>query len=279
MFNINDDSIIDGIGYCIQDQEVEYLLDLNSGKCVMAEDCVADDADYVSLPTWSSARGFRIMSSFADLCRDRDLACRLRETLYQGKGVFRRFRGILESSPDTLEEFYNFRDASIRSYIRSYLRENYIDKADIPNPLLSVYDIEYRMINQNAFPGPGTLDALQSRFCSCLDNPQAIIVKNHEGKDCGILAYGFIGDVPYVFHYYIEENYRRHGLFSFLVNLFMSKMTREGKKEAVIPVVESFSFVLNEFQSSHSAKKIQMCGIDIPAWNDVNVSVETCYVF
>ena len=93
------EQVLSEIIYGMENQDVDYVLDIRTGTLFNPQggDVVSTSADdLVSLPTWTSAEGYELMTAFTNACKDRKLQERLASELNsRQKGVFRRFRDVL----------------------------------------------------------------------------------------------------------------------------------------------------------------------------------------
>ena len=120
------DQILSEIIYGMENQDVDYMLDIRTGTLYNPENSEGfspSGDDLVSLPDWTSADGYEVMVAFTNACNDKKLQERLSAELNsRQKGVFRRFRDVLAEDKDNLNQWYDFKDRRMKSYIRSWYR-------------------------------------------------------------------------------------------------------------------------------------------------------------
>ena len=102
--------------------EVEYYLDLETGKILFVSECM-DDVEtvkmknqieevlgrYEPIPKMESFEGYRDMQAFIATIENEHLA-ELLEVAIIGKGAFRRFKDVLLNYPKERERWFEFKD-------------------------------------------------------------------------------------------------------------------------------------------------------------------------
>ena len=212
------DQILSEIIYGMENQDVDYMLDIRTGTLYNPESSEGSSPsgdDFVSLPDWTSSDGYEVMVAFTNACRDRKLQERLSAELNsRQKGVFRRFRDVLAEDKDNLNQWYDFKDRRMKSYIRSWYRNFFsrglegLEEGDdaAEGELLSDFEVCH-------------LEALDS-YCSsllssvCEGNPvkkkifegfcakEAFVVKKDDCP-CGAIIYETVGDQTCILHYQV----------------------------------------------------------------------------
>ncbi|MDA3851813.1 MAG: UPF0158 family protein, partial [Spirochaetaceae bacterium] len=105
-----------------------YVLDLQDGL-VFSEDfspeeiTKKDDEFLVSLPQWTSAQGFQLMEKFALCCRDSLLRQELKSILHSGRGVFRKFKDLINHRPHWQRRWLRFKSREMEQMILHWLQE------------------------------------------------------------------------------------------------------------------------------------------------------------
>jgi len=132
------EALIDDILFSMEDQEGEFLLDTVEGVVAggidgpeMSENRTDDSKSgpqYISLPEWDSANGFRLMERFAASLRNPLVRNELSSALGRGKGVFRAFKDTLSRYPEAEKRWFAYKETEMkREIIRWYngLREEW----------------------------------------------------------------------------------------------------------------------------------------------------------
>jgi GNAT superfamily N-acetyltransferase len=117
MFDLSD-TIREEIVFAMENQEIEYAIDVDSGEIVATElDYEADEPDskreLVDPPYWSSGDGFRLMDSFTRAVGDPEGRNALLAALGRGRGVFRAFKNSLAMYPEIERLWYAYKDAAM----------------------------------------------------------------------------------------------------------------------------------------------------------------------
>ena len=113
--------------------EVEYYLDLETGKILFVSECM-DDVEtvkmknqieeelgrYELIPKAESYEGYRDMQVFIATVEDDHLA-ELLEVAINGKGAFRRFKDVLLNYPEERERWFQFKDDRMKERALEWL--------------------------------------------------------------------------------------------------------------------------------------------------------------
>ena len=131
MFELQDE-VVRRIAFAMENQDSRYLVDMETGALVVAEDVAPGErhpshgpvdpaARYQALPEWRSTDGFQLMEHFLTGLHNPVVRTRLSEILHSGKGVFRRFKDCLREYPEVerryrVSKYRYMRDAIARWY-------------------------------------------------------------------------------------------------------------------------------------------------------------------
>ena len=130
-----DEMLIDDISFCMENQNGDFLLDTQEG-CVVDiynndydKDTDFEDEDrFIGLPEWSPSEGYRLMERFANNLKKPVLREELARALNRNRGVFRAFRDVLEQYPETLKQWFSFKDREMKNEVIAWynsLREEW----------------------------------------------------------------------------------------------------------------------------------------------------------
>ena len=78
------------------------------------------NAQFVPIPTWGPAEGFRLRERFVLKLRNPIFAEMLREALSSGQGVFRRFKEILRKNHEIERLWFSFKDKEMRQVVEQW---------------------------------------------------------------------------------------------------------------------------------------------------------------
>ena len=252
------EQVLSEIIYGMENQDTDYMLDIRTGTLFNphGSDVVSTSADdLVSLPTWTSAEGYELMTAFTNACKDKKLQERLASELNsRQKGVFRRFRDVLAEDKENLNQWYEFKERRMKSYIRSWYRDLFsrgidgLEEGDdaVEGELLSDFEVchletldDYcSSLLATAFEGNPVKKKIFDAFCS----KEAFVVKK-DGSPCGAIIYETVGDQVCILYYQVDVKFREMGLFSLMFDLFNREMNRKGIKKAVMPVSQQSGFI------------------------------------
>ena len=129
------DQILSEIIFGMENQDVEYMLDISTGTLYSPEFSDAEEPseeNLIDLPPWRSSDGYQIMVAFTNSCQDHELKKKLvNELNSKERGVFRRFRDVLATEPEVLKQWYDFKDHRMKSYIKGWYREHFSSDAAV----------------------------------------------------------------------------------------------------------------------------------------------------
>ena len=116
-------TVLERIIFAMEDQTRSMLIDLETGELVPRDSATvpADSERLVSPPEWTPADGFKLMESFCTKVRNIETKHALMRALSHGKGVFKAFRTVLAASPEDDLQFREFKNATLRRYIESWV--------------------------------------------------------------------------------------------------------------------------------------------------------------
>lgn len=286
------------IAYGMENQEFESVFCLDDGNVYPSEmlEEYFDDVEqhrFVRLPDWSSSDGYRLMCSFVQVCDDEDLRKELSEALNAGpRGVFRRFRSVLEHHGDAVTKWYEFKDRKMGAYILAWYR-GMVERRDIGpkeeggDDLLALdVMVDYDIVHEDSLDAGcvGMIervvtDPVARRVLDAFPSKEAFCVYKG-GMLCGQLAFEVVGDAACVLFYYIEEPSRGIGLFSVLFDMFNRELERRGVCRVVSPVpnaVFDFAAVL----ADHDVECRTYASVSeyrVADWNGAVESSEVAYI-
>ena len=114
--------VIDQIIFAMEDQSTHSFIGRRTGM-VMRDAAVTarrqggDEEEYLPLPRWQPADGFRLMEGFVAQVPNPVYQERLRAALAAGRGVFRSFKDALKQSGDLERSWYRFKEEQMRAVV------------------------------------------------------------------------------------------------------------------------------------------------------------------
>ncbi len=122
MFQL-DEELIGQLIYAMEDQRGQFVIHLDSGAIVPAQqaaDSGEEGVSYVPIPAWQPIDGFHLMERFLLTLRNPIHRERLRAALAAGRGVFRSFKNALKQSPELERLWFAFKEREMRKVIRGW---------------------------------------------------------------------------------------------------------------------------------------------------------------
>lgn len=132
------EEIVDQIIFGMENQEADYLFDLEKGELVQAdeipepEEASKGEGDtsrlgegepgerFVSLPQWSQVDGFHLMERFVANIKNPVYRQEMRDALNGGRGVFRRFKDVLKRYEALERQWFVFKEREMRQVVRNW---------------------------------------------------------------------------------------------------------------------------------------------------------------
>ena len=285
------DETISSIIFGMENQDVDYMLNLDDGTLYSPEMGEEVPENLVELPPWGSSDGYQLMVSFTNSCKDKELKDKLvKELNSKSHGVFRRFRDVLSQNPDDLKAWYDFKDSRMRAHIRSWYREKFekqrdeLESDDIyEGELLSEFDV--RQLDELDQYCKGLLasvtkdNPIRRKVLDAFESKKAFVIYKGENP-CGALIYEIVDNVACILLYLIEENYRGQGLFSLLFDLFNREMERHQIENVAMAIGPQTAFLRGLFPEHETAFREGegYTTYSVHDWNSATLSSETAYV-
>ena len=290
------DQILSEIMFGMENQDVEYMLDISTGTLYSPEFADVEapsEENLIDLPPWRSSDGYQLMVAYTNSCQDHELKKKLiNELNSKERGVFRRFRDVLASEPEAMKQWYDFKDRRMKSYIKSWYRDHF--SSDRASDELEEDELsEGELLADFEVNHLDSLDAYCTGLLECFvsDDPvRKKVIDAFTGKEafeivcnckpCGALIYERIQNSVCVLYYYIEEQDREIGLFSLMFDLFNRELERNGVEKVTMPFGPD-SLFLRQTLSRHDTEvsdAFESVNYGVRDWNNGTESSEFAYV-
>jgi ribosomal protein S18 acetylase RimI-like enzyme len=118
--------MIDKIGFAMEDQKEQYVVDTETGELVPIFTLPGGEPGerYVRLPRWGSAEGFHLMESFVTSLDNPAHREQLSRALTMGKGVFRAFKDVLKQNKEIERLWFAYKERKLKGVIVSWYNTN-----------------------------------------------------------------------------------------------------------------------------------------------------------
>ena len=155
------------------DEEIPELAEI-------AEKILGDEKNrFLLIPKRESREGFEIMAAFTGSVRRKGLQEKLSFAL-NGKGAFRRFRGVLNDHPDELERWYTFKDDWMREEAIQWLILNGIEPVQVVS---GYFNDDGTEINADLVPKPGLCLTCKKDNAGEKEEILCVLTRNDQKKD------------------------------------------------------------------------------------------------
>ena len=110
--------LVDQIIFAMEDQDQDYVLDLEIMEIVPAEEADEDNEQrFAPLPWWESVDGYNLMERFTGTLHNPVYRQRLRTILDSGRGVFRQFKDCVKERPEIERLWYHYKEREMRNLV------------------------------------------------------------------------------------------------------------------------------------------------------------------
>jgi len=126
-FELNE-LLIDEIIFYMENQDGDFVLDIQELNIREDKPDLNDEARYISLPHWEPKDGYRLMEKFAAGLKNPVVRHELGEALNRNKGVFRAYRNVLDQYPETEKLWLNYKEQNMKNEVIAWynaLREEW----------------------------------------------------------------------------------------------------------------------------------------------------------
>ena len=277
--------VISDIIFYMENQDQEAVFDLEKEEVVpLQEDNEYDDDNFVCLPDWSSRDGFALMERFSGECNNPQIKeALLKELNAHKRGVFRRFKGVLENYPIYLNKWYVFKDEKMLECIKQWYQElsgedvikkEFFTEEVVPTEalLLEDFTIKYGFSSYKD-EIEKVINSYKDKYfliTSLLENSknkESLVALDTNDKVAAFIVYSFVNEKKVkVLFYYVKEEYRGLGLFNLLLGDFNAGMKRRKVEEIEFPIVEESLFVEKNFVKLMQKNRQKTFSYSIDDW-------------
>jgi hypothetical protein len=237
---------IQDVIYGMENQNYDYAYFPESQTVHSSDDPDSDDdnENAMALPDWSSRDGFALMVKFAEHCTSGMMKIKLQYVLNSHKkGVFRSFREVLETDPEVLSKWYDFKLSEMSRTVRHWYRKLGMpvsDENDEPKdsePVLEDFSVEKDF---------GDYDNQIERICGELPAHQAFVCLGPDDELAGFICYNCEEKNLRVLSYFVNEELRRIGIFDLMYEKLEEEIRKSHLEKLDLPVYAGFEFVSNK---------------------------------
>jgi ribosomal protein S18 acetylase RimI-like enzyme len=128
-FSLNSE-LVEQIIFAMEDQQNEYYVHRDSGELLREDEIeeveTPEEAEdpFVPIPEWRPVDGFLMMEKFVARLRNPLLRDQLKDALASGRGVFRKFKDILKTSPEIERLWFIFKERELRKVVWQWYNDN-----------------------------------------------------------------------------------------------------------------------------------------------------------
>ncbi len=125
-----DNELVEQIIFAMEDQQSEYCVHRDSGELLREDEIEEMESEeeaedpFVPIPDWRPVDGFLMMEKFVARLRNPLLRDQLKGALTSGRGVFRKFKDILKTSPEIERLWFNFKERELRRVVWQWYNDN-----------------------------------------------------------------------------------------------------------------------------------------------------------
>ncbi len=251
---------------------------------------------FLAVPVWGPLEGFKMREDFVNYLKNPLYKEKLDKVLHTGRGVFKKFKEVLHTSPLIERQWYNYKKEYMqRVVIKWYeynkglvkLEELPLDIEELPDDLL-IEDFMYVFYNNDE--KKTEIDNLTQNLMKDLNLVEAFLIKKNINGEKSALhlcvltpdekLVGFIkykknnDDLCEILAYGIAEEYRGIGLFSILLDKLIRQLSREGKKSLIMFYTSEFVKITKKVKNIEIFCNLSYFLIDFAVWIEGNPSSE-----
>jgi len=259
--------VISDIIFYMENQDQEAVFDLKTEEIVpLQKDSENGEDNYVSLPDWSSRDGFALMERFCGECNNLQIKEALFKELNAHKrGVFRRFKGVLENYPIYLNKWYEFKDQQMLKRIKDWyyeisgeevIKNDLFPEEILPTEALLLEDFtikygysDYKEEIEKIISSYKNKYSLISSFIEESKENESLIALDNNDKIAAFILFTFLNEKKVrVLFYYVKEEFRGMGLFNLLLGDFNAGMKRRKIDEIEFSIIDESLFLEKNFE-------------------------------
>jgi ribosomal protein S18 acetylase RimI-like enzyme len=117
------DTLFNEIISALDNQEIKYLVDSQTGTLIEADKAGKDEDRFYELPEWNSASGFKLREDFVETVRIPLVKEKLQTVMHSGRGVFKNFRLVLKEYPEVEKRWFIFKNNTMGLYINQWYND------------------------------------------------------------------------------------------------------------------------------------------------------------
>ena len=128
-FTLNSE-LVEQIVFAMEDQQNDYRVRRDSGELLREDEIERGQTPeegedpFLPIPEWRPVDGFLMMEKFVARLRNPLLRDQLKEALASGRGVFRKFKDILKTSPEVERIWFVFKERELRKIVWRWYNDN-----------------------------------------------------------------------------------------------------------------------------------------------------------
>ena len=122
--------LVEQIIFAMEDQQNDYYVHRDSGELLREDEIEEYESEegaedpFILIPEWRPVDGFLMMEKFVARLRNPLLRDQLKDALASGRGVFRKFKDILKTSPEVERLWFNFKERELRRAVWQWYNDN-----------------------------------------------------------------------------------------------------------------------------------------------------------
>jgi len=283
-FNLKS-NVVSDIVFFMENQDQEAVFDLENEVVVpLKEESKVNKDNFVNLPEWSSRDGYSLMESFCGSCKNLIMKNALSNELNAHKrGVFRRFKGVLENNPVYLNKWYEFKDQQMLQRIKNWYQEisgEEVVKNDlfpeeiVPTEALLLEDFTICLgssdnkeeIEEIITPYKEKYSIFDVYMRDCKEF-ESLIALDTDDKIAAFILFTFINEKKVkVLFYYVKEEFRGMGLFNLLLGDFNAGMKRRKVNEIEFSIIDESLFLEKNFEKLEKKNVQKTFSYSIENW-------------
>ena len=278
------EQLIEQIVFAMEDQVTEHFIDtekkeLTTKELIDPNEFEMNPDRYIPIPDWTPADGFRTMRDFVSDLQNELYKEQLWEALHSGKGVFRKFKDIVQTSTALEKMWYDYKEGELRRTLYKWygieqeaskyshlsegeletsshniLKEDFLIFSDPTNYITEITELKEEFLEEQRQQSNNyhNIELIQKMSEQSRDD-HYLLLATSEDDLVGWLTYR-IGnkEEAHITYYYIKEEFRGLSLMRFLIEMLELTLQEKHISHIVVEMPQQALCIESIFDSTHS---------------------------
>lgn len=235
------EELLGEITFSMEDQSGLYYIDTVEQRVILDEEKSEENFErYIAIPDWTPSDGYNTMEKFVGTLKNETQREQLRAALDGGKGVFRRFKDVLKEYPILENQWYDFKERELK---KAVIRWYHIEDEALIYSLLGEDELEVEptYLFKEDFEFTSNVQSYQQEIEEIeqiKDDKREYLITTTNDQLVGFISYIIEERKATITYYWIKEEFRGFGLFSYLFSELSTTLQQRQIGEIFIKLTE-----------------------------------------